>query len=793
MNNRSKKWQGVAASIMVLAVLAPGANAVTASHAAPSAVVARTMTVRPGGVHLSYPDDAIQTFKSRIAANAEVAAQWQKLKEKADRQVTLPVKDIVGDSRKLDDRIEPLVLAYRMTGDSQYAKKLHEILRNLCAQPNWVTDAPLLKRDPVWNSDLGMGVTSETFGLVYDSIRESLTPAERKELTDGFLQHGAQPVLNDWIDGEKRIHTLDTMGHNWWAHIVFGTGVGLIAISRDEPKAKTYLERLDAAGHEWWSFAGSSIETKRATFDADGGNIESVNYAELAIGTYLSYRLAWQEMFKEPPTDVPVLEKAVDFLITNAYPADPAPMIVNFGDGNMHGSAARAVANMYLTGTHRPDYLWYITSFASGGSGADLRYSPRYLVNIPLKSEKGGEGTPPNLPTSSWYRGIGWATLRTSWDKDATLLAVRSGLTWNHAHADAGSFVLFHKGKPLLIDSGNANYARPEYDAYYRQSLAHNVMTFNGKAIPEEDTYLGSHTPGQIPNLMDAAGFRYVFADATGPTSANFERNQRHFLWVDDVILVYDDLKAHEPGQFAFLLHTSVAAKRQGQDLNVVNGDASVTVRPLFPQPFPEAGLPTDYPENMRLEERLGYEDHNPDVRQPYYAFLPAEKAERQKFLTALMPNTDGPKPTIERLTGPDMIGVRLRKGDEITEVYFNQKADGSIRHRNATAALMGWETDAYILAVTYKAGVKPSPATIDRLFIADGSYLRRDGTLMLDSISKRFLIADFGPEPKFWIQGQTDSQLGLWLRRPARRIFVNDFPVSLPGSDSFVRVNCCG
>ena len=30
-------------------------------------------------------------------------------------------------------------------------------------------------------------------------------------------------------------------------------------------------------------------------------------------------------------------------------------------------------------------------------------------------------------------------------DDDATLVAIKSGFTWNHAHADAGSFVLFHK------------------------------------------------------------------------------------------------------------------------------------------------------------------------------------------------------------------------------------------------------------------------------------------------------------------------------------------------------------
>ncbi len=792
MTRISLRRSGVAFAAICLALGGlPASSAVPQTDGMVSQVPPRVFKVRPGGVHLSFSDEAVAGFKKRVASQPEVAEQWRKIEAEAARLVVLSPKDITRDSRRIPESVEPLILAWRVTGEARYADKLHDILRNLISQPNLVTDAPLLKRDPVWNSDLGMGTTGEMFGLIYDSIREKLTPAERKALTAGFLSKLAKPVFNDWIDGRERIHTLDTMGHNWWAHIVFGTGVGLIAISRDEPEAMAYLDRLETAGTEWWTYEGSQIEGKIPTFDADGGNLESVNYAELAVGTYLAFRLAWLEMFTQKPADVPILEKSVDFLIQNAYPTSPSLLHVNFGDSNINKNYSRSAANLWLTGVKRPDLLWYTTLSATAGTGGDVRYQPRYLVNMPLKSEPGGAGQVPQLPLSAWYRGIGWAILRTSWAENATLLAVRSGFTWNHSHADAGSFLLFHNGKPLLIDSGNASYARKEYDEYYRQSAAHNVVTFNGKAEPKEDTYIGSHTPGRIPNMMDAAGYRYVFADATGPTADTFARNFRHFLWVDGVILVYDDLKAREPGQFAFQLHTQGDTKRQGQNLVVKNGEASVSVRPLFPMPFPDAGLPTDYPENMRLEELKGYKDRAPDERTTYYAFVPAERAERQKFLTAIIPEDKGPAPQVERLTGPDMIGARITRGSRVTDVYINLKADGSIRHRNATTALMGWETDAYMLALTYKAGTKPSPTTLETLFVVDGSYLRFDDTLLLDSLSKRFLIADYG-QGRFWMQGQANAELGLWLPFSQRRVDVNGKSITLSGSDRFVRLRCC-
>jgi hypothetical protein len=788
-HRRSGVRLAVACTLGLACISATGATTGAPDEAGSTVVVSpRSFTVRPGGVHLGFSDEAIARFKTRVAANRDVAAWWQKCREEADRLAVRTSKEIMRQEWRLPEGIEPLILAYRMTGEARYGRKLHEILRTLASQPIWMKDEGLAKRDPVWNSDLAMGTTGEMFGLAYDAIRAGLTPAERKELTSAYMHRLVDPVFNDWIDGRERIHTLDTMGHNWWAHIVFGAGSGLVAVARDEPGAMAYLDRLDRAAREWWGYGGSRIETKLATFDRDGGYIESINYTELALGTYLGFRLAWQEMFKEAPANVPLLEKAVDFLIQNAYPATPAPMMVNFGDGNIHKSVSRTIANMWLAGTRRPDYLWYINEYATAVD-RDIRNTPRYMVGIPARSEPEGQGSPPRLPTSAWYRGVGWATMRTSWDDNATMLAVRSGFTWNHNHADAGSFILFHKGKQLLIDSGNASYSRPEYDDYYRQSMAHNIVTFNGKAEPKEDTYLGSPSPGAIPNMMDAASIRYVFADATGPTSANFARNFRHFLWLDGVILVYDDLKAREPGQFAFQLHTEGDVKRQGQNLVVTNGDASVQVRPLFPTPFPDGGLPTDYPENMRLEERQGHPDHAPDVRTTYYAFLPADKVERQKFLTAIIPQGEGLAPQIERLTGPDMIGVRLRRDGRVTDVYFNQKADGSIRHRNATTNLMGWDTDAYILLITYKAGAEPAPSTIERLFIADGSYLRHKGTLMVDSLSKRFLIADYGKAPRFWVQGQADAELGLWLPAGASGLEVNGQRLRDGGGSGFVRL----
>jgi hypothetical protein len=239
---------------------------------------------------------------------------------------------------------------------------------------------------------------------------------------------------------------------------------------------------------------------------------------------------------------------------------------------------------------------------------------------------------------------------------------------------------------------------------------------------------------------------KYVLADATGPTAHRFIRNYRHFLWLGDVILIIDDLKTFEPGQFEWLLHVDGKAERRGLDLEVAKGAARVLVRPLFPMPLPEAGYPADFPEMMRLEEKTGLQDRHPETEVTYYSFVAPGRSRRTKFITAVLlvsETNQSSLPQLERLEGADFIGVRVRQSGTTTDVYLNLLADGRIMHRNANLEVNGWETDAYLTAVTFPDGSDlTDPDAASRYFIAQGSYLRREDKVVLDSLSKVFLTA---------------------------------------------------
>ena len=256
-------------------------------------------------------------------------------------------------------------------------------------------------------------------------------------------------------------------------------------------------------------------------------------------------------------------------------------------------------------------------------------------------------------------------------------------------------------------------------------------------------------------------------------------RNYRHFIWVGDVILVFDDLLAHEPGQFEWLLHYNGESKRSGLYLSIKEDHAEVLVRPLFPETFPTGGLPHDFPEQMRLVEKLGYEDHAPDTRKPYWSISHFEESTRTKFISAIILKTDKNKdelPLIERFEGKDFLGVSITQKGKTTEVYFNLLADGRLKHRNSVINMNGWETDAYLTALEFEEGKDLSQVNnINKLFMGHGSYMRHEGQVIIHSLSKyTALVEDIQNKPNVIFQGQPTATLRLYSPKSKSAIEVN-------------------
>lgn len=681
---------------------------------------------------LAFNPANIARVKQLVASDPQARARWNALRKTADKALASPPR---GD-REIDSALEALGLAFRVTGQAKYAQGARTLLLQRAAKKDWLTDAPLARRDPPWRSDLGMGYAAASTGIAYDAVRDTLSQADRQTIVQGLIRGAILPIMDDWIDGARRIHALDTMGHNWWAHIVFGAGVAALAVREDDPRGLEWARRIDEASVEWFEFPGTRIGTKPPTFGRDGAYSETVSYAELALHSLMLFRRSWTEAMGTAASPIKGLDRIAGYFLATSYPRSEGWVSLNFGDSRPPSCGCHTLADLWALGDHNPEYLKYIAGF-SGVPGKDAWKDATNLAYFPDASARASASS--STTTSHTYvsRDQGLLTMRSDWSPDATLLGVKSGFTWNHNHADAGSFILYHKGRTLIADSGHSGYSTPEYDGYYRQSKAHNVVTIDGHAEPASDLYDGSASMGTIDQVLDTPNIRYAWADATGPTSRYFQRNYRNILWVGDTILLIDDLRSRDPGQFEWLLHHGGTATRKGRTVEIRDGDAGVDVTPLFPAALPDGGLPTDYPYALRLVGHEGLADEDPKMKQAYLGFQPVGKSDREKFLVALQPRIDGkPASRIERIEGTDWIGVRITGADRITGVYFNLLADGRLRHRNANATIAGLDTDAYILAVSRPVR-RDENTDPDEITVVDASYVRRSGAVLVDSLAK--------------------------------------------------------
>ena len=681
----------------------------------PAPAAAGPLSAHP---RLFYNATSLEQLRKMFAADAAADANLKKSGDKLLAAKFIPESDAMHGggqhssyglpAGQMSEMGLTLGLLYHLTGDRRYAGKLRDAMLYYAKYERWAGQN-FLHRSPPWHSELDTAGFGFGYATGYDALHGVLSDADRKTIAEAMVRLAVLPILNDWVLPGMRIHALDSMGHNWWGVCVAGAGVCALALLGDEPRAQSWIDAMDDGFEQWFNYAGNTLHNRVPSFERAGPTYESVSYTNYAVSEYLHYRLAWQNTFpgRQPAHQAP-LDHVARYFLHTLYPTSAGFYAVNFNDSNLTTDSTASILLLIACGLGTPEasrYLELIRSHPPGALFSLLRSYPK-------------PDAASDVSNSCIYPEMGWATLRSSWENDATLLAVKSGYTWNHAHADAGSFILFKQGAPLIIDSGTCSYQRSEYSTYYRQSRAHNVILFDGSGQPKDDITNGCKFPGHLHSLVDGLGLKYVYADATGPMARWFTRNYRHWLWSGDVILILDEVSAHTPGQMDWLLHYEGEYKTDSDgSVTLKNGAAAAVIKMLHPK--------------TKLREDTGLADHDPDKKVPYLVFTPEASMQSGQFITAICLNPDA-RPKFEMLKGENYVGVRIQTPDIVEEFYLNLHAAAS--PGTVTIQIGDWATDAYMLHFKRTAS---KPESVARYFVGDGSYLRYQGRSVIESLSK--------------------------------------------------------
>jgi len=622
-----------------------------------------------------------------------------------------------------------LGLLYHLTGEKRYADKLKEAMLYYSGYKRW-TASGFPHRSPPWHSELATAKFGFGYATGYDALHGVLSDADLKKIAEIMVRMAVLPILNDWVLPGTRVHSLDSMGHNWWGVCVSGAGLCALALLGDDPRAQGWIDAMDAGFKQWFDYQGNVLQNRVATFERSGPSYEGVGYTDYGVHEYLYYRLAWQNTYPgRKAAHMEPLDHLARYLLHTLYPTSWGFYTVNFNDSSLEDDSTTVVLLLIACGLGTPEASRYLELVDTEMQGVMLSLLQQYP-----KPQAAAD-----VPNSCAYPEMGWAMLRSSWEDDATLLAVKSGYTWNHAHADAGSFILFKQGVPLIVDSGHCAYHLPEYTTYYRRSKAHNVILFNGAGQPEDDLFLGCKFPGHLHNLIDGLGLKYIYADATGPMARWFARNYRHWLWSGDVIFIFDDVRAHTPGRMDWLLHYhGKYTMYPGGGIRVKSGGAEAVVKILHPPTY--------------VREETGLAAHDPKKKTPYLVCSPGALKQSCQFITAICLNPNA-VPKFEVLQKKDYLGVRMQTSEAVEEFYLNLRAIDS--PGTISIQIDDWTTDAYMLHLKRAASGDQS---VRRFFLGDGSYLRHKGESVFESLSKSTTTWSPGDSLEIFSSGASNS-----------------------------------
>lgn len=304
-----------------------------------------------GRDHILYTSSRIAKAKERMVADKVWADAWQTIKSRADKAVANP------DVRNS----EQLALAFLMTGEDKYADAMKTALLKAAKTKTWGSDE-MLARKPVWRADLGLASRALGAAIAYEAIRERLTSAERKEIADGLYRVALEPSLGDWLNEPTRIHTLNSMGHNWWTSCVCMGGILAIALDRDLPQARQWAEDVANAVPQWFDFGGDVLQNKPRSFDLNGGMYESVNYANFGCEEALLFMLAYRNAYpKGKMADIPQLKSLANFFISVCYPRTGMLYSLPFGDSHLNITASNTMLLLEALGLGNSNTRWYLS------------------------------------------------------------------------------------------------------------------------------------------------------------------------------------------------------------------------------------------------------------------------------------------------------------------------------------------------------------------------------------------------------------------------------------------------
>ena len=474
-----------------------------------------------------------QNIKRLIASDPRWALTHQSILDDCNAMLSMPLlkkrlkgKRLLEVSRECLHRVFYLSYAYRITQDVRYLKRAEAEMVNVSSFDDW---------NPAHFLDVGEMTMALAIG--YDWLYDGIAEDSKKAISEAILKKGIQTSMDTKYNSWLRVN------YNWNQVCNSGVGFGALATYELHPAlSKLITER-----------ALQSIRIPMHEYGPDGVYTEGFGYWNYGTSYNVAFISALETVFK---SDFGLLDiKGFDktpYYIENMTGATGQPFnYFDSGDGNGPNPAMYWFAGR----NNDPSLLWIEKSHLVGDKSAKDRFLPALMVWAKdVRLDRIAQ--PQNLV---WV-GHGKnpvALIRTSWnDKDAVFVGIKGGSpSLNHAHMDAGSFVLDAEGERWAIDLGPQNYESLEskgvdlwnekqnsqrWQVLRYNNLAHNTLAFDGKfQLVSGNASIVSHS--DIPKFMNAVvDLSGIYKDASDKVTRGIAIVNKQYVIVRDEVEMRD-------------------------------------------------------------------------------------------------------------------------------------------------------------------------------------------------------------------------------------------------------------
>jgi len=436
-------------------------------------------------------------------------------------------------SRGVLARTLNLGMAYKLTGDTKYARRLYDELANAASFKDW---------NPYHFLDVGEMCCA--FGIGYDWIYECMSEDERRGLRRAIIKNGFDAAMDDYLDRERRRSYRwyqDDPGDNWKFVCNGGITVAGIAICDEDDVDVDYLSDVFGYAFE------NTYRAVRDMYLPDGSYAEGFTYWNYATD-YLAFYVS--ALKSAAGTDYgladykPVELSAyyVKFMCSNTFRSFnfgdaieelvcPAIMFFigkNYGKDDITTMRKERVLNNHSISCVR-DLFWYVPTESVGLEGHPMGFGSVGGDNASFRA---------GLGEDDLYAAIHFG------DNDAY-----------HAHADMGNFVVEWKKHRFLCDLGQDNYNVPRYRFVYRyRAEGHNTIVINPAEGPDQERFCICHVDrfSDGSDGKDAYAVSDISAAYPGKTVVRGMRMTADKKWV----IVRDEIKLDEGDTGYWFAHT---------------------------------------------------------------------------------------------------------------------------------------------------------------------------------------------------------------------------------------------